>query len=138
MLWGGKGDVAGASALAEKAISALMKTGESVPYGYRLWAELLDARGQKDVASIWRGRAEAADAPDWNAIPALAADAEGHGEVDRAVGLLEEFVFIDSSRRAARIPEETYRNLARLHALRGDAAASSRTLQKLETRRAQA
>jgi 4-amino-4-deoxy-L-arabinose transferase-like glycosyltransferase len=136
VLWYGRRNADESLALAKRSIKPLLDTGESLPDGYRLLADLYDARGDHELAGIWRGRAEACEVEDWNSLLDRAKEAASRGEVSRAIGLLEEVVFVDGSRPATKVPSESYITLAQLHRARGDSARAEEIKRALAARAA--
>lgn len=131
--WHGRRDPS-AAAIAERSIAALLKAGESMPDGYRLWAEIQEAQGKPSVAKYWRGRVETADSQNWNELEVRAREAADRGEVERATGILDEIVFADRIRPAAVVPAQAYALLARLQLASGNRPRAVETARALVRR----
>lgn len=128
--WHGHQDAQGASDLARKSISNMLKEGIQVPDGYLLYSQILQAQGKPDVAAYWLGRMDAANAAQWNEIPQMAKNALAKGDDARATGLLDEFVFVDQ-RGAQALNTDVYEMLARLQLANGQRDRARETISKL-------
>ncbi len=131
VLWYGQGRLDEAKALAVKSVPALLGSGESVPDGYRLYADLVEAGGDREEASYWRARFEAAETFDAPSLVEHARRALAAGDSARATGILDELVFVDGLRPARVAPAAAYEMLARLLLARGKERRASEITQSL-------